>query len=180
MPSKRSPRFRCTAWATKPRLWILLLSRRAWSSWGSSWRGGSSCSTARRWSLDARSENDIVIEHKSISRHHARIVREGNQYYAVDLESANGVRVNGVDRDRVLLRSGDEIELGQVQLRFVTRAGVSSNQELVAQARARLRDRDRRRGGSGVGSHLCAFGPVATVRGLLRPLRRSPSSQLRW
>jgi pSer/pThr/pTyr-binding forkhead associated (FHA) protein/tetratricopeptide (TPR) repeat protein len=68
-------------------------------------------------------ENDIVIEHKSISRHHARIVREGNQYYAVDLESANGVRVNGVDHDRVLLRPGDEIELGQVQLRFVTEEG---------------------------------------------------------
>jgi pSer/pThr/pTyr-binding forkhead associated (FHA) protein/tetratricopeptide (TPR) repeat protein len=69
------------------------------------------------------SENDIVIEHKSISRHHARIVREGNQYYAVDLESANGVRVNGVDHDRVLLSPGDQIELGQVQLRFVTEEG---------------------------------------------------------
>jgi tetratricopeptide (TPR) repeat protein len=68
-------------------------------------------------------ENDIVIEHKSISRHHARIVREGGQHYAVDLESANGVRVNGVDRDRVLLRSGDEIELGQVRLRFVSGEG---------------------------------------------------------
>lgn len=68
-------------------------------------------------------ENDIVIEHKSISRHHARILREGNQYYAVDLESANGVRVNGVDHDRVLLTPGDEIELGQVQLRFVTAEG---------------------------------------------------------
>jgi len=65
-------------------------------------------------------ENDIVIEHKSISRHHARVVREGDHYYAVDLESANGVRVNGEEHDRVLLRSGDEIELGQVQLRFVT------------------------------------------------------------
>ncbi|HJX62534.1 MAG TPA: FHA domain-containing protein [Polyangia bacterium] len=69
------------------------------------------------------SENDIVIEHKSISRHHARIVREGTQYYAVDLESANGVRVNGVDHDRVLLSPGDQIELGQVQLRFVTEEG---------------------------------------------------------
>jgi pSer/pThr/pTyr-binding forkhead associated (FHA) protein/tetratricopeptide (TPR) repeat protein len=68
-------------------------------------------------------ENDIVIEHKSISRHHARIVREGNQYYAVDLESANGVRVNGVDHDRVVLSPGDQIELGQVQLRFVTEDG---------------------------------------------------------
>ena len=69
------------------------------------------------------SENDIVIEHKSISRHHARIVREGSQYYAVDLESTNGVRVNGVDHDRVLLSPGDQIELGQVQLRFVTEEG---------------------------------------------------------
>ena len=70
-------------------------------------------------------ENDIVIEHKSISRHHARLLREGGQYYAVDLESANGVRVNGTDHERVLLKSGDEIELGQVQLRFVTGEGGS-------------------------------------------------------
>ena len=68
-------------------------------------------------------ENDIIIEHKSISRHHARIVREGDQYYVVDLESANGVRVNGADHDRVLLKPGDEIELGQVQLLFVTEEG---------------------------------------------------------
>ena len=71
-------------------------------------------------------ENDIVIEHKSISRHHARIVREGNQYFAVDLESANGVRVNGVDHDRVILRAGDEIELGQVRLRFVAHDGAGA------------------------------------------------------
>ena len=73
-------------------------------------------------------ENDIVIEHKSISRHHARIVREGNQYFAVDLESANGVRVNGVDHDRVILRAGDEIELGQVRLRFITSDGAGDFQ----------------------------------------------------
>jgi pSer/pThr/pTyr-binding forkhead associated (FHA) protein len=65
-------------------------------------------------------ENDIVIEHKSISRHHARIVQEDGQYFALDLESANGVRVNGSDHNRVQLRAGDEIELGQVLLRFVT------------------------------------------------------------
>ena len=80
------------------------------------------------------SENDIVIEHKSISRHHARIVREGNQYYAVDLESANGVRVNGVDHDRVLLSPGDQIELGQVQLRFVTEEGGSELEPGVGRA----------------------------------------------
>src|SRR4051812_33018855 len=39
-------------------------------------------------------ENDIVINHRSISRHHAKVVRENGHYHIVDLQSANGVRVN--------------------------------------------------------------------------------------
>ncbi len=63
-------------------------------------------------------ENDIVVNHKSISRHHAKIVRDGERYVVVDLESANGVRVNGAQFDRVDLNPGDVIELGHVRLRF--------------------------------------------------------------
>jgi pSer/pThr/pTyr-binding forkhead associated (FHA) protein/tetratricopeptide (TPR) repeat protein len=66
------------------------------------------------------SENDIILNHKSISRHHAKIVREGNHYVILDLESANGVRVGGVEHDRVELQSGDVIELGEVRLRFLS------------------------------------------------------------
>ena len=65
-------------------------------------------------------ENDIILNHKSISRHHAKIVREGERYVILDLESANGVRVGGVEHDRVELQSGDIIELGEVRLRFIT------------------------------------------------------------
>jgi pSer/pThr/pTyr-binding forkhead associated (FHA) protein/tetratricopeptide (TPR) repeat protein len=65
-------------------------------------------------------ENDIIVNHKSISRHHAKIVREGDRYIILDLESANGVRVGGVEEDRVELQSGDVIELGEVRLRFLT------------------------------------------------------------
>jgi ABC transport system ATP-binding/permease protein len=83
------------------------------------------------------SENDIVIEHKSISRHHARIVREEGQYFALDLESANGVRVNGVDHNRVQLRAGDEIELGQVLLRFVTDDSGADSEAALANAKKR-------------------------------------------
>jgi pSer/pThr/pTyr-binding forkhead associated (FHA) protein len=64
-------------------------------------------------------ENDIVLGHRSISRHHAKIVRDGENYTIVDLQSANGVRVNGEDYERIELRSGDVIELGHVKLRFV-------------------------------------------------------------
>jgi pSer/pThr/pTyr-binding forkhead associated (FHA) protein/tetratricopeptide (TPR) repeat protein len=64
-------------------------------------------------------ENDIVINHRSISRHHAKIVREGGHYHIVDLQSANGVRVNGEEYGKVELRKGDHIDLGHVRLRFV-------------------------------------------------------------
>jgi pSer/pThr/pTyr-binding forkhead associated (FHA) protein len=65
-------------------------------------------------------ENDIVLNHKSISRHHAKILRDGNRYSILDLESANGVRVGGVERDKAELKSGDVIELGEVRLRFLS------------------------------------------------------------
>jgi pSer/pThr/pTyr-binding forkhead associated (FHA) protein len=64
-------------------------------------------------------ENDIVIDHPSISRHHAKIVNEEGRYSVVDMESQNGVLVNGDKYDRVELRKGDLIDLGHVRIRFV-------------------------------------------------------------
>jgi hypothetical protein len=63
-------------------------------------------------------DNDIVLNFKSLSRHHAEIVRDGDRYFVMDLKSANGVRVNGAACKRVPLRSGDVIKLGHVRLRF--------------------------------------------------------------
>jgi ABC transport system ATP-binding/permease protein len=64
-------------------------------------------------------ENDVVLNHRSISRHHAKIVRDGDHYTIVDLQSANGIRVNGEDYERIELSAGDVIELGHVKIRFV-------------------------------------------------------------
>ncbi len=64
-------------------------------------------------------ENDLVINHRSISRHHAKIVRENGRYAIVDLQSSNGVRVNGEEYSKVELRRGDVVDLGHVRLRFV-------------------------------------------------------------
>ncbi len=64
-------------------------------------------------------ENDIVINHRSISRHHAKIIREGQHFHIVDLQSANGVRVNGEEYGKVELRKGDHVDLGHVRMRFV-------------------------------------------------------------
>ena len=64
-------------------------------------------------------DNDVVINHRSISRHHSKIVRESGRYAIIDLQSSNGVRVNGEEYGRVELRRGDVIDLGHVRLRFI-------------------------------------------------------------
>jgi pSer/pThr/pTyr-binding forkhead associated (FHA) protein len=64
-------------------------------------------------------ENEVVLNHRSISRHHAKVVREGEHYTIVDLQSANGVRVNGEDYERIELNPGDVVELGHVKIRFI-------------------------------------------------------------
>jgi len=64
-------------------------------------------------------ENDVQLNHRSISRHHSKVVRDGDRYTIVDLQSANGVRVNGDDYERIELNPGDIVELGHVKMRFV-------------------------------------------------------------
>ncbi|MCK5798562.1 MAG: FHA domain-containing protein [Deltaproteobacteria bacterium] len=64
-------------------------------------------------------DNDIVVNHRSISRHHARVVEDNGRYTIVDMQSANGVRVNGEEYGKVELRKADYIDLGHVRLRFV-------------------------------------------------------------
>ena len=64
-------------------------------------------------------DNDVVINHRSISRHHSRITCENGRYTILDLQSANGVRINGEEYGKVELRQGDLVDLGHVRLRFV-------------------------------------------------------------
>jgi pSer/pThr/pTyr-binding forkhead associated (FHA) protein len=61
----------------------------------------------------------IWVNHRSISREHAEIVRDSEGFKLVDLGSANGVRLNGKDVETAPLQPGDVVELGQVRFRFV-------------------------------------------------------------
>ena len=62
---------------------------------------------------------DIVLEHSSVSRRHAMIVRRGEHSVLLDDRSMNGVLVNGERATEATLKHGDEISLGRVVLRFV-------------------------------------------------------------
>jgi pSer/pThr/pTyr-binding forkhead associated (FHA) protein len=64
-------------------------------------------------------DNDIVLDHPSVSPHHAVVERSGDSYRLLDQQSATGIRVNGEDYYGVDLLAGDEVEIGTVKLRFV-------------------------------------------------------------
>jgi pSer/pThr/pTyr-binding forkhead associated (FHA) protein len=64
-------------------------------------------------------DNDVVIEHRSVSKQHAKILFDGRVHKIVDLESANGILVNGEEYAITDLRRGDLVELGHVKFRFV-------------------------------------------------------------
>ncbi len=53
-----------------------------------------------------------------VSDRHAAIERREDGYYIRDLDSANGVRVNGQPVKQQRLASGDELELGSLRLKF--------------------------------------------------------------
>jgi hypothetical protein len=63
-------------------------------------------------------ECDITISDPNVSRRHAEIRRENGAYWIVDLNSTNGVEVNGKRIDRARLEHSDRIVLGQTELKF--------------------------------------------------------------
>ncbi|MBL8957148.1 MAG: FHA domain-containing protein [Myxococcaceae bacterium] len=65
-------------------------------------------------------ENDIAIDHRSLSRTHCKIVREDSgEWRVIDMQSANGLMVNGESYAQSALRHGDVLELGHVKMKFV-------------------------------------------------------------
>jgi len=60
-----------------------------------------------------------MVADASISRFHAEIKHELNSRYVIrDLESLNGVYVNGRKARTAILSNGDLIELGDITLKF--------------------------------------------------------------
>ncbi|SRR5579875_781164 len=61
-------------------------------------------------------DNDVVIEHQSVSRRHAVIVRKLGRFTVRDLDSKNGTRVNGRRNSGTSrVRPGDELAFGNVR-----------------------------------------------------------------
>jgi Protein of unknown function (DUF3662)/FHA domain len=68
--------------------------------------------------LGRSKECDIRISDPNVSRRHAELRQEGSAYWIVDLESTNGVLVNGRRQKRAKLDDGDTITLGSTDVVF--------------------------------------------------------------
>src|SRR5215212_3496991 len=60
--------------------------------------------------------NDLVLNHPSVSRKHARLEARGTHWWIIDLKSTNGVKLNGNLITESQIGAGDKILIGSVQL----------------------------------------------------------------
>lgn len=118
-------------------------------------------------------ECDIAINHPSVSRVHAEIHSLGNgRYEIVDRESANGVRVNGVELPRTLLDARDVIELGDVILKFIPAGdiyvpGADESQQIGAYYAGALPGSPAASGGMSTGAKLAIAVGIIGVAGVV-------------
>ena len=65
-----------------------------------------------------RSQCGVYLRDPNVSRRHAELSYDGSNWHIVDLNSTNGTLVNDVDVDECVLRDGDLITVGLVNLEF--------------------------------------------------------------
>ena len=68
-------------------------------------------------------ESDIFLDDITVSRRHAEIHALGDTFEVIDTGSLNGTYVNRSRIDRVVLASGDELQIGKFKLVFVQGQG---------------------------------------------------------
>jgi hypothetical protein len=77
---------------------------------------------AERTTIGRSPDNDIFLDDVTVSRKHAVLEQNGNQFMIEDLGSLNGTFVN---RRRIesptQLESGDEVQIGKYRLSFISK-----------------------------------------------------------
>lgn len=63
-------------------------------------------------------DNDIVIDDRTVSRHHAILYFNGENFGIRDLKSTNGIVMNGFKMDDMKLRNGDSVSLGNTTIKI--------------------------------------------------------------
>ena len=61
---------------------------------------------------------DVRLNDPNVSRRHAEVRQQGTSYWVIDLDSTNGVEVNGARVERAKLDHGDKVTVGETELVF--------------------------------------------------------------
>ena len=67
------------------------------------------------------SDNDVILDDPTVSRHHCQLKLEHGAYSFTDLGSQNGSLVNGETVSQIALGPGDVIRIGDTQIDFQVR-----------------------------------------------------------
>ena len=69
-------------------------------------------------------DNVIRIDNPAVSKHHARIIKEQDQFFIEDLNSTNGTYINEKPIRRLALRDDDEVIIGKHTLKILMKEKV--------------------------------------------------------
>ncbi len=73
-----------------------------------------------RTTIGRKPHNDVVIDNLAVSGEHAAILTILNDSFLEDLDSTNGVMVNGAQIKKHFLQNNDVIEIGKYKLKYVS------------------------------------------------------------
>ncbi len=90
-----------------------------------------------RFIVGRTTDNDMQIDSKFVSRHHMQLVTTADNCYVEDLNSTNGVFLNGKRVRRHKLQAGDVIKLGHARNHLLARWTCQSSQATTPARRGR-------------------------------------------
>lgn len=74
--------------------------------------------SARRVRIGSHPDNDLVLDDRSVSRHHARIEVDARGYRLLDCDSKNGTHVGPTRIQEAWIEDGASLQFGETTLRF--------------------------------------------------------------
>lgn len=63
--------------------------------------------------------NDIMVNDRSISRYHVKIILNKGRVELIDLDSRNGIKCNNAQVKKTLLYDQDIIEISNISVKFI-------------------------------------------------------------
>ncbi|MDH3898845.1 MAG: FHA domain-containing protein, partial [Deltaproteobacteria bacterium] len=63
--------------------------------------------------------NTITIPDPTVSRNHAKLFLQGKSWIVVDLGSANGIKIDGKQVEKLVLKPGLTFQLGEIAFTFL-------------------------------------------------------------